>query len=73
MLEPIGKHPERQGFGSVDCSLARLAISEHARKFRHLRDPTTVRLLLDFNRQWHNYVSLKNPGAIQFDGESSTN
>jgi hypothetical protein len=73
VLQPIGKHPERQGFDSIDCGLARLPISEHTRKFRHFRDPATVTLLLDLNGQWQcgtssqiwvQFDSLASPGTI---------
>ena len=70
MLEPIGKHSERQGFDSVDCGLARLPISEHTRKFRHFRDPATVALLFDVNGQWQSGTSSQIWGAIRFDCSS---
>jgi hypothetical protein len=54
VIEPIREDAQGKNLHPLNGFLARLTVSQNARKFGHFRQPTAIFFSFDFDGQWHN-------------------
>ena len=70
LLNPLGEDTQPKRLGASNSVVARCTIRHRARNLRDLGDPPPIRLLLDFDREFHTIRMPQTAGKHKCDGFS---